>query len=221
MVSHFLRWTLLNFSSQFPINHGQQVVRQLDKSYTQWLIHKMRLGAHYCRNFVLIFSCIILERVFVGSIVNIRNECIFYGLVGQWIWARNQQNIQEPGFPHEPRKKDIHSVSKLLKGYDHVCLIPILQNSQHADKRRLSLFPFTCDSVHCVPDWGLRSVGAAAMVRWGLVRGIRQQVQQLGTMGRRILGTSLGRRFLGWLKGKIQMFFLYSFKHYLFRSFRV
>ena len=77
MISYFLRWTLLKISSRFPINHGQQTVRQLSESHMQWLIHQM--SARYCRNFEFMtdFSQRILERVFVRSIVIIRNEYFF------------------------------------------------------------------------------------------------------------------------------------------------
>ena len=95
------------------------------ESLAQWLIHQMKLSARYCGNFEFItFSRRILERVFVGSIVNIRNECIFFWVHGKWIIARNKQIAREPlrgsrdlffprydSFPHEPRKKDTHSLS--------------------------------------------------------------------------------------------------------------
>ena len=34
--------------------------------------------------------------VFVGRIVNIRNECIFFCVHGEWIVARNKQIDREP-----------------------------------------------------------------------------------------------------------------------------
>ena len=78
MVAYFLRWTLLKIFSSFPDEQSQQKVRQLDRITAQWLIHQMKLRARYCGNFeFIIFSLRILERV--GSIVNIRNECLFSG----------------------------------------------------------------------------------------------------------------------------------------------
>ena len=61
---------------------------------------------------------------FSWSIVNIRKECLLSGFTGEWIGARNKRQIvQEPphdshnlfvmcsdSFPHEPRKKDTHSL---------------------------------------------------------------------------------------------------------------
>ena len=42
------------------------------------------------------FSRRILERVLVGNIVNIRNECLFFWVHGVWIVARNKQITREP-----------------------------------------------------------------------------------------------------------------------------
>ena len=50
----FVEWTLLKFFNSISDNHYQQVVRQLGKSHTQWLIHKMMLSVHYCVNFEFI-----------------------------------------------------------------------------------------------------------------------------------------------------------------------
>ena len=70
------------FSSQSRINQGQQVVQQLGKSHVQLLIHQMSLSAHYRRNFDFFnFSRRIMERVFVWSILNIRNESLFSGFM--------------------------------------------------------------------------------------------------------------------------------------------
>ena len=69
------------------------------------------------------FSRRILERVLVRNIVNIRNECLFFCVHGEWIVAREQTNRSRtasrftrfvcpalPFIPHEPRKKDTHSL---------------------------------------------------------------------------------------------------------------
>ena len=66
------------------------------------------------------FSWIIQGRLFVGSIVNIRNEC--HGGMNQSVQQTNprkplssSQDLFVPlsnSFPHEPRKKDTHSLSK-------------------------------------------------------------------------------------------------------------
>ena len=70
------------------------------------------------------FSRRILERVLVGSIVNIRNECLFFWVHGEWNVARNKQIDPEPlcgsrdlfvprydSLPYEPIKKDTHSLN--------------------------------------------------------------------------------------------------------------
>ena len=69
------------FSDSIPDYHGQLVVWQLGKSHAQGLIiiHQMRLmpvtvGILNLYN----VSRGILEMVFVGRIVNIRNECLFF-----------------------------------------------------------------------------------------------------------------------------------------------
>ena len=115
------------------------------------------------------FARRILEVFFVGGIVNIRNECLFFSVHGKWIAVRNKQiawtaiffswfmgNESQCGtnksreplqmnrsaeqtnrtrtasrftrfvcsalrfISHEPRKKDIHSLKRLLFQYIHV-----------------------------------------------------------------------------------------------------
>ena len=102
------------------------------------------------------FARRILEGVFVGGIVNIRNECLFFSVHGKWIAVRNKQIAWTAIFffavhgkwiavhaeqtnrtrtasrftrfvcsalrfiSHEPRKKDTHSLKKLLFQYIHV-----------------------------------------------------------------------------------------------------
>ena len=109
------------------------------------------------------FARRILEGVFVGGIVNIRNECLFsrfignesqcgtnksrelrffFSVHGKWITVRNKQIAWTAIFfsrfmgnesqftrfvcsvlrfiTHEPRKKDTHSLKKLLFQYIHV-----------------------------------------------------------------------------------------------------
>ena len=83
MVTYFFCWTLLKFFSSFPDEQSQQKVRQLDRITAQWLIHQMKLRARYCGNFeFIIFLWEFWKGSFVGSIVNIRNECLFSGFMG-------------------------------------------------------------------------------------------------------------------------------------------
>ena len=97
MVSYFLCWTLLICFSSFPDEQSQQKVRQLGR-ITCAAIHTSNevkcplLWIFWIYN----FSRRILESVFLGNIVNIRNECLFSGFMGEWIVARNKQIAREP-----------------------------------------------------------------------------------------------------------------------------
>ena len=91
--AYFLCWTLLKCSSQFLVNHSQQVALQLSKSHAHWLIHQMRLSECYCVNFEFItFLERILERVIVWSIVNVRNECLILWVHGGMHLSTEQTN---------------------------------------------------------------------------------------------------------------------------------
>ena len=125
-----------------------------------------RSSARFLREiWISYFARRILEGVFVGGIVNIRNECLFFSVHGKWIGVRNKQiawtaiffsrfmgNESQCGtnkshenrfavhaiclfhtsrftrfvcsalrfISHEPRKKDTHSLRKLLFQYIHV-----------------------------------------------------------------------------------------------------
>ena len=76
------------------------------------------------------FSRRILEKVFVGSIVNIRNECLFF--LDSWGMNRSAEQTNRSRtalrftrfvcpalrfIPHEPRKKDTHSLNTLYIWY--------------------------------------------------------------------------------------------------------
>ena len=117
----------LNFSVHFPMNSVNKKLGSWAESHAQWLIHQMKLSARYCGNFEFItFSRRILERVFVGNIVNIRNECLFFWIHRKWIVARNKQIAREPlrgsrdllvpsydSFPMNPEKR--HSFLNYLR----------------------------------------------------------------------------------------------------------
>ena len=132
MVTYFLRWTLLKFFSSFPDEQSQQKVRQLDRITAQWLIHQMKLRAFYCGNFEFIIFLWEFEKgSFVGSIVDIRNECLFFWVHGEWIVARNKQIGREPlrgsrdlfvpcydSFPMNTEKKDTHSLIERKDGFN-------------------------------------------------------------------------------------------------------
>ena len=121
MVSFFLRWTLLKFFSSFPDEQSQQKVPHLDRITcvvinTSNEVMCLLLWEFWIYN----FSRRILEKVFVGSIVNIRNECLFIWIHGEWIVARNKQITREPlrgsrdlfvprydSYPMNPEKKTL------------------------------------------------------------------------------------------------------------------
>ena len=53
---------------------------------------EIRSSAQFLREiWISYFARRILERVFVGGIVNIRNECLFFSVHGKWIAVRNKQ----------------------------------------------------------------------------------------------------------------------------------
>ena len=134
MVSFFLRWTLLKFFSLIPDEQSQQKVRQSGRITGAVINTSNEVKCPLLWEFwIYNFSRRILERVFVGRIVNIRNECLFFWVHGEWIVARNKQIDREPlrgsrdlfvprlrFIPHEPRKKDTHSLSGygIKKSYD-------------------------------------------------------------------------------------------------------
>ena len=121
MVSYFLRWTLLIFFSSIPDEQSQQKVRRLGRITcvvidTSNEVKCPLLWGFWIKN----FSWRILEWVFVGNIVNIRNECLFFWVHGEWIVARNKQITREPlrgsrdlfvprydSYPMNPEKKTL------------------------------------------------------------------------------------------------------------------
>ena len=53
---------------------------------------EIRSSAQFLREiWISCFARRILEGVFVGGIVNIRNECLFFSVHGKWIAVRNKQ----------------------------------------------------------------------------------------------------------------------------------
>ena len=127
MVAYFLRWTLLKFFSSIPDEQIQQNIWQLGQTTRTVINTSNEIRCPLLWEFwIYNFSQRILERVLVGSIVNIRNECLFVWVHGEWIVARNKQIIWEPlcssrdlfvprydSFPMNPEKKDTHSLNRL------------------------------------------------------------------------------------------------------------
>ena len=124
MVSYFLRWTLLKIFSSFPDEQSQQKVRQLGRITCAVINTSNEVKSPLLWEFwIFNFSLRILERSWVGSIVNIRNECLFFWVHGEWIEARNKRIGREPlrgsrdlrFIPHKPRKKDTRPSIKIIR----------------------------------------------------------------------------------------------------------
>ena len=124
MVSYFLRWTLLKFFSSIPDKQSPQIVRQWGRITCAVINTSNEVKCPLLWEFwIYNFSRRILERVIDGRIVNIRNECLYFWVHGEWIVARNKQITREPlrgsrdlfvprydSLPHEPQNKDTHSL---------------------------------------------------------------------------------------------------------------
>ena len=122
MVSYFILWTLLKLYDSFPDKYSHQVVpvvgqitRAVIKLWEFWIYNVYRR---------------ILGRVFVGNIVNIRNECLFSGFMGNES-ERGTNKSSENRFTvhaiclsctliHSPwiQKKDTHSLN-IIKSFCH------------------------------------------------------------------------------------------------------
>ena len=58
---------------------------------------EIRSSSRFLREiWISYFARRILEGIFVGGIVNIRNECLFFSVHGKWIAVRNKQIAREP-----------------------------------------------------------------------------------------------------------------------------
>ena len=102
MVAYFLRWTLLKYFSSIPDEQSQQKVRQLGRITRAVINTSNEVKCRFLWGFLIYnFSRRILVRVFVGSIVNIRNECLFVWVHGEWIVARNKQIVENRFAVHE------------------------------------------------------------------------------------------------------------------------
>ena len=118
----YLQWYYISFvepwenvKSHSPNNQGItiRVVRQFGTSHAQWIIHQNEFKCRLLREFWIHNFRQRLERVIVGSIVNMKNECLFSWFMGEWIVARNKQIAREPLldiFPVNP-EKDTNSLN--------------------------------------------------------------------------------------------------------------
>ena len=97
MVSHFLCWTLLKKFCSIPDEQSQQKVRRLGRITCAVINTSNEVKCPLLWEFwINNFSRRTLERVLVGNIVNIRNECLFFWVHWVWIVARNKQITREP-----------------------------------------------------------------------------------------------------------------------------
>ena len=84
MVSYFLRWTLLKFFSSFPNEQSKEKIRQLGRITCAVINTSNEVKCPLLWKFwIYNFSRRNLERIFVGSIINIRNECHFFWIHGE------------------------------------------------------------------------------------------------------------------------------------------
>ena len=97
MVSFFRRWTLLKVFGSIPDEQSQQKVRQSGRITCTVINTSNEVKFPLLREFWMYNSSRrIMERVFVGRIVKIRNECLFFWVLWEWIVARNKQIDWEP-----------------------------------------------------------------------------------------------------------------------------
>ena len=130
MVTYFLRWTLLKFYSSFPDELSQQKVRQLDRITCAVINTSNEVKSPLLWEFwIYNISLRILERVLGWKHCKYKEWVSFF--LGSWGMNRSAEQTNRPrtasrftwflcpalrpGFiPHEPRKKDTHSLSVLM-----------------------------------------------------------------------------------------------------------
>ena len=126
MVTYFLRWTLLKFFSSFPDEQSQQKVRQLDRITCAVINTSNEVKSPLLWEFwIYNFSLIILERVLGWKHCKYKEWVSFF--LGSWGMNRSAEQKNRPRtasrftrfvcsalrfIPHEPRKKDAHSLSR-------------------------------------------------------------------------------------------------------------
>ena len=126
MVTYFLRWTLQKFFSSFPDEQSQQKVRQLDRITAHVINTSNEVKSPLLWEFwIYNFSLRILERVLGWKHCKYKEWVSFF--LGSWGMNRSAEQINRPRtasrftrfvcpalrfIPHEPRKKDTHSLNK-------------------------------------------------------------------------------------------------------------
>ena len=147
MVSYFLRWTLLKLFSSFPDEQSQQKVQQLGRITCAVINISHEVKCTLLWGFwIYNVSRRILERVFVGSIVNIRNECLFFWVHGEWIVARNKQIAREPlryelrFIPPWTQEKGTHSLKQCVTNLTRHLKFTMVD----LDRPLLRILPFFC-----------------------------------------------------------------------------
>ena len=125
MVTYFLRWTLLKFFSSFPDEQSQQKVRHLDRITCAVINTSNEVKSPLLWEFwIYNFSLRILERVLGWKHCKYKEWVSFF--LCSWGMNRSAEQTNRPRtasrftrfvcpalrfIPHEPRKKDTHSLN--------------------------------------------------------------------------------------------------------------
>ena len=129
MVTYFLRWTLLKLFSSFPDEQSQQKVRQLDRITCAVINTSNEVKSPLLWEFwIYNYSLWILERVLGWKHCKYKEWVSLF--LGSWGMNRSAEQTNRPRtalrftrfvcpalrfIPHEPRKKDTHSL--IVKKY--------------------------------------------------------------------------------------------------------
>ena len=148
MVSYFLRWTLLKFFSSFPDEQSQQKVRQLDWITCAVINTSNEEKSPLLWEFWINNSSLrILERVPGWKHCKYKEWVSFF--LGSWGMNRSAEQTNRPRtasrftrfvcpalrfIPHEPRKKNTHSLILQISCFPYqnlICYFSIWWKEQH------------------------------------------------------------------------------------------
>ena len=125
---------------------------------------EIRSSARFLREiWISYFARRILEGVFVGGIVNIRNECLFFSVHGKWIAVRNKQiawtakrfscDLFVPhcdSFPMNREKKiAVHAIC-LFRTAIH---FPWTEKKRHSFLKKITFSIYTCIYISFTCCW--------------------------------------------------------------------
>ena len=98
----------------------------------------------------------------------------FSGFMGEWIGARNKQIVREPcdsfvsrsnSFPHEPRKKDTHSLKIQLNDYEFITVLHDCSNMYMAIIFLLHVLCFQDLNIPLIIKWAVQYYKRELMTR--------------------------------------------------------